>query len=73
LCIYWPAGGEQNQPAAAVREAFFAGIQDFAGENYLQELLDKQIELSDLPLTWHHWSDPVERDQSYRRAPRVHQ
>lgn len=39
------------QPAAAIREAAAAGQQLF-GENYVQELLAKQEELS-APLQWH--------------------
>lgn len=40
----------KTQPAAAIREAFAAGVGDF-GENYLQEALDKQAQLGDLALT----------------------
>ena len=42
----------KTKPAAAIRQAFAAGARDF-GENYLQEALEKQVELSDLPLIWH--------------------
>ena len=42
----------KTKPAAAVREAHACGQRDF-GENYLQEALNKQAELSDLALTWH--------------------
>jgi pyridoxal phosphate enzyme (YggS family) len=52
----------KTKPAAAVREAFAAGTQDF-GENYLQESLDKQIELSDLPLTW-HFIGPIQSNKT---------
>jgi pyridoxal phosphate enzyme (YggS family) len=52
----------KTKPASAVREAFAAGIQDF-GENYLQEALDKQIELSDLPLTW-HFIGPIQSNKT---------
>lgn len=38
--------------ADAVREAAAAGQVHF-GENYLQEALDKQARLADLPLVWH--------------------
>ena len=38
--------------AGRVREAFAAGAQDF-GENYAQELSQKQAQLADLPLRWH--------------------
>ena len=40
----------KTKPADAVREAFAAGVADF-GENYLQEALAKQVELTDLALT----------------------
>ena len=36
----------------AVREAFAAGETAF-GENYIQEAVDKQALLGDLPITWH--------------------
>jgi PLP dependent protein len=42
----------KGQPAAAIRCIAQAGQEDF-GENYLQEALAKQTELSDLSLTWH--------------------
>jgi PLP dependent protein len=42
----------KGQPAASLRRIAEAGQQDF-GENYLQEALPKQTELSDLLLTWH--------------------
>ena len=41
------------QPASAIRTAYAAGQRDF-GENYVQELQDKAIELADLTdLRWH--------------------
>jgi len=40
------------QDAEKIREAFACGQVDF-GENYVQEALKKQAELSDLPLRWH--------------------
>lgn len=52
----------KTKPAAAVREAFAAGAQDF-GENYLQEALDKQAELYDLPLTW-HFIGPIQSNKT---------
>ncbi len=39
-------------PARAVKEAWTAGLVDF-GENYAQEMLQKQSELADLSLRWH--------------------
>ncbi|UVJ43775.1 YggS family pyridoxal phosphate-dependent enzyme [Pseudomonas sp. LS1212] len=52
----------KTKPAAAVREAFAAGIRDF-GENYLQEALGKQLELTDLPLTW-HFIGPIQSNKT---------
>ncbi|MGE4406468.1 YggS family pyridoxal phosphate-dependent enzyme [Pseudomonas sp.] len=52
----------KTQPAAAIREAFAAGLGDF-GENYLQEALDKQAELADLALTW-HFIGPIQSNKT---------
>ncbi|WAE61706.1 YggS family pyridoxal phosphate-dependent enzyme [Stutzerimonas sp. R40042] len=52
----------KTQPAAAIREAFAAGLRDF-GENYLQEALDKQVELDDLPLIW-HFIGPIQSNKT---------
>jgi len=38
--------------SAAIRAAFAAGQRAF-GENYVQEALDKQAALADLPIEWH--------------------
>jgi len=37
----------------AIRTVAAQGLRDF-GESYLQEALDKQTKLTDLPLTWHY-------------------
>ncbi len=43
----------KTQPALAIRAAYGAGVRDF-GENYVQEALAKQAELSDLKdINWH--------------------
>lgn len=43
----------KTKPAALIRDAYRAGQRHF-GENYLQEALDKQAELADLPdIVWH--------------------
>lgn len=42
----------KGQPVAAIREAYHAGITNFA-ENYWQEAQPKLLALHDLPLTWH--------------------
>ncbi|WP_347902514.1 YggS family pyridoxal phosphate-dependent enzyme [Pseudomonas purpurea] len=52
----------KTKPAAAVREAFAAGLRDF-GENYLQEALGKQLELADLPLSW-HFIGPIQSNKT---------
>lgn len=52
----------KTKPAQAVREAFAAGMHDF-GENYLQEALGKQAELSDLPLSW-HFIGPIQSNKT---------
>ena len=52
----------KTQPAEAIRHASAAGLGDF-GENYLQEALDKQAELADLPLTW-HFIGPIQSNKT---------
>lgn len=52
----------KTKPASAIREAFAAGLRDF-GENYLQEALGKQAELSDLPLCW-HFIGPIQSNKT---------
>lgn len=52
----------KTKPAQAIREAFAAGQRDF-GENYLQEALDKQQQLADLPLTW-HFIGPIQSNKT---------
>ncbi|MCL7941271.1 YggS family pyridoxal phosphate-dependent enzyme [Halomonas sp. ATCH28] len=43
----------KTKPAAMIREAWHLGQREF-GENYVQEALDKQAELTDLdPIVWH--------------------
>lgn len=42
----------KTQPVDAIRQLFADGQRAF-GENYLQEALSKQAELSDLPIEWH--------------------
>lgn len=42
----------KKKPSSALRDAFEAG-QIIYGENYVQEALQKQNELSNLPLKWH--------------------
>jgi len=52
----------KTKPAAALREAYAAGVRDF-GENYLQEARAKQVELADLPLSW-HFIGPIQSDKT---------
>ncbi|MCF5693424.1 YggS family pyridoxal phosphate-dependent enzyme [Pseudomonas sp. PA-1-2A] len=52
----------KTKPAQAVREAYAAGLHDF-GENYLQEALDKQADLTDLPLSW-HFIGPIQSNKT---------
>jgi pyridoxal phosphate enzyme (YggS family) len=52
----------KTKPASDLREAFSAGLRDF-GENYLQEALGKQTELSDLPLIW-HFIGPIQSNKT---------
>lgn len=52
----------KTKPAEAIREAHTAGLNDF-GENYLQEALDKQTQLADLPLIW-HFIGPIQSNKT---------
>ena len=52
----------KTKPAAAIREVYAAGVRD-VGENYLQEALAKQLELTDLPLTW-HFIGPIQSNKT---------
>src|SRR5437868_3276670 len=52
----------KTKPAEALREAYAAGVRDF-GENYLQEALGKQLELTDLPLSW-HFIGPIQSNKT---------
>ena len=52
----------KTKPAAALREAYAAGIRDF-GENYLQEARAKQVDLTDLPLSW-HFIGPIQSNKT---------
>ena len=49
-------------PATAIREAFAAGQRRF-GENYLQEALDKQMQLGDLAIEW-HFIGPIQSNKT---------
>jgi PLP dependent protein len=52
----------KTQTSAALREAYAAGQTCF-GENYLQEALTKQTELSDLNIEW-HFIGPIQSNKT---------
>ena len=52
----------KRQPVEAIRALADLGQHDF-GENYLQEALDKQQALDDLPLTW-HFIGPIQSNKT---------
>lgn len=52
----------KTQPPAALRAAFEAGQHSF-GENYLQEALHKQAELTDLAIEW-HFIGPIQSNKT---------
>ena len=52
----------KTQPAAVIREAFKVGVHLF-GENYLQEALEKQSQLTDLPIEW-HFIGPIQSNKT---------
>lgn len=43
----------KTKPDTDIRTLFMLGQRDF-GENYLQEALEKQARLTDLPIIWHY-------------------
>ncbi len=61
----------KKQDADKIREAYQAGILDF-GENYLQEALDKQVQLDDLTeLVW-HYIGPIQSNKTKGIAGNFH-
>lgn len=52
----------KTHPASAIREAAHTGLLHF-GENYLQEAVDKQSSLEDLPLCW-HFIGPIQSNKT---------
>ena len=53
----------KRQPVSKIREAAAAGLRDF-GENYLQEAVDKQLQLKDLSnLIW-HFIGPIQSNKT---------
>jgi pyridoxal phosphate enzyme (YggS family) len=60
----------KRHPAAAIRQLYAAGQLAFA-ENYLQEALSKQTELTDLPLEW-HFIGHIQRNKTKDIAANFH-
>lgn len=54
------------QSALAIREAYAAG-QTMFGENYMQEALEKQTELTDLAIEW-HFVGPIQSNKTQQIA-----
>jgi PLP dependent protein len=54
------------QTSQSIREAYLAG-QTMFGENYLQEALEKQAELSDLAIEW-HFIGPIQSNKTQQIA-----
>ena len=52
----------KTRSANEIREAVAAGSNHF-GENYLQEALDKQRDLTDLPIIW-HFIGPIQSNKT---------
>ena len=52
----------KKKSAAAIREAFTCGQTRF-GESYLQEALEKQQQLQDLPIEW-HFIGPIQSNKT---------
>jgi len=53
----------KRQPVAKIREAAAAGLRDF-GENYLQEAVEKQRHLEDLPKLIWHFIGPIQSNKT---------
>ena len=53
----------KRQPVAKIREAAAAGLRDF-GENYLQEAVEKQRQLEDLPKLIWHFIGPIQSNKT---------
>ena len=53
----------KRQSVAKIREAAAAGVRDF-GENYLQEAIEKQRQLEDLPKLIWHFIGPIQSNKT---------
>ncbi|WP_193163855.1 YggS family pyridoxal phosphate-dependent enzyme [Microbulbifer hainanensis] len=60
----------KTRPAEDLRAVWEAGQRDF-GENYLQEALDKQADLADLPILW-HFIGPLQSNKTRAVAEHFH-
>ncbi|MCW8126645.1 YggS family pyridoxal phosphate-dependent enzyme [Microbulbifer halophilus] len=58
----------KTRPAKDLRAAFDAGQSRF-GENYLQEAMEKQAQLADLPIEW-HFIGPLQSNKTRAVAER---
>ncbi len=58
----------KTRSAEDIRQAFAGGLSHI-GENYLQEAIDKQQELQDLPLSW-HFIGPIQSNKTATIAAR---
>lgn len=52
----------KTQPPAAIQTAYAAGLRQF-GENYLQEALEKQVQLAHLDIEW-HFIGPIQSNKT---------
>ncbi len=52
----------KTRPAGCLRQAYACGLRRF-GENYLQEALEKQVELNDLSIEW-HFIGPIQSNKT---------
>ena len=60
----------KTRPSADIRAAFECGLTQF-GESYLQEAVDKIVELADLPITW-HFIGPIQSNKTRPIAENFH-
>ena len=60
----------KRHSAESIRQAAAAGLVNF-GENYLQEALEKIVELKDLPLVW-HFIGPIQSNKTRGIAEHFH-
>ena len=60
----------KTRTAEDIRTLYSSSIKDF-GENYLQEALDKQQQLSDCDISW-HFIGPIQSNKSRAVAEHFH-